>query len=142
MIVLDTTVLVYAVGADHPLRRPAQSLLRSVGDGTVRATTTVEVLQEFAHVRARRRGRQDAAALTRDLATALAPLTVVTPDDLDAGLGLFRDHEGLGAFDAVLLAATLRHGARLVSADRAIVAAAGARGLDLAASDLQTRVMR
>lgn len=142
MIVLDTTVLVYAVGADHPLRAPSQSLLRYVGDGTVLATTTVEVLQEFAHVRARRRGRQDAAALTRDLATALAPLTVVTPDDLDAGLDLFLDHEGLGAFDAVLLAATLRHGARLVSADRAIVAAAGVRGLDLAASDLQARVMR
>ena len=55
MIVLDTTVLVYAVGADHPLREPCQLLVRAIADGTILATTTIEVIQEFTHVRGRRR---------------------------------------------------------------------------------------
>ena len=54
MIVLDTTVLVYAVGDDHALREPARSLVQAVEEGTVQATTSVEAIQEFVHVRARR----------------------------------------------------------------------------------------
>jgi predicted nucleic acid-binding protein len=66
VIVLDTTVLAYAVGSEHPCRARIATL--SLAGGNVRATTTVEVLQEFAHVRARRRGREDAAALARECA--------------------------------------------------------------------------
>ncbi len=56
MLVLDTSVLVYASGADHPLREPAVRLLRDVVASRVSATTTPEVLQQYAHVRARHRG--------------------------------------------------------------------------------------
>lgn len=141
MIVVDTTVLVYSVGGDHPLRAPAADVLRAIGAGEVAATTTVEVIQEFTHVRARRRGRADAVRLARDLATTLAPLTSVTGEDLSAGLDLFARHEGLGTFDAVLAAATLRIGARLVSADGAVVDALGDRALDLADPDLLARAV-
>ncbi|MFT4135568.1 type II toxin-antitoxin system VapC family toxin [Microbacterium sp.] len=121
MIVLDTTVLVYAVGSDHALREPCRTLVHAIGDGRVRATTTVEVLQEFAHVRARRRGRADAAALAGRFATLLAPLLSPGAEDVTAGLRLFRESDRLGAFDAVLAAAVLRreHLTGLVSADRA-----------------------
>ena len=44
MIVLDTTVLVYSVGSDHPLRAPCRSLIEAIGDGEIAATTTVEVI--------------------------------------------------------------------------------------------------
>ena len=55
VIVLDTTVLAYAVGADHPLRAPCLRLVRAIAEGEVIATTTIEVIQEFAHAPARRR---------------------------------------------------------------------------------------
>jgi predicted nucleic acid-binding protein len=54
MIVLDTTVLVYAVGADHSLRRPCRDLVEAIAERRIEATTTVEVIQEFVHVRGRR----------------------------------------------------------------------------------------
>lgn len=118
MIVLDTTVLAYAVGTDHPLRAPCQRLVRAVADGEVLATTTVEVIQEFAHIRARRRDRADAAGLARDYLELLSPLLVVEESDLRAGLRLFEEHGGIGAFDAVLAAASRAAGAdALVSAD-------------------------
>jgi predicted nucleic acid-binding protein len=119
VILLDTTILVYAVGADHPLREPCRRILQAHSDGTVEATTTVEVIQEFTHVRARRQTRADAVYLARRYATAFALLTT-RPDDLDLGLTLYEGHPELGAFDAMLAAVALNHQAdALVSADQA-----------------------
>ena len=120
MIVLDTTVLVYAKGSDHPLREPCRQLVQAIAERRVAATTTVEVIQEFVHVRARRRGREDAAELGRAYAELLSPLLSVTADDLEHGLDRYERAEGLGAFDAVLVAAASTAGARaIVSADGA-----------------------
>jgi len=82
------------------------------------------VLQEFAHVRARRRDRDDAARLTRDYLDLLAPLLVVGEDDLQDGLRLYARSDRLGAFDAVLAAAASRADAdALVSAHAAFAEA-------------------
>ncbi len=137
MIVLDTTVLVYAVGVDHPLRDPCRKLVEAIKDGILPATTTVEVVQELAHVRARRRGRADAGALARACADLLAPLVEVDADDLLAGLELFERHDDLGAFDSIVAAVALRRGASaLVSADSAFAHVDGLRHVDPATPDL------
>ncbi len=137
MIVLDTTVLAYAVGIDHPLREPCRRLLAAHGEGRIEATTTVEVVQEFTHIRARRRDREDAARLARRYATAF-DLLLTTPDDLDRGLELFEKHAALGVFDSVLAAVALNRGAEaLVSADRAFAAVAGLSLIDPATEALE-----
>ena len=119
MILLDTTVLSYAVGVEHPLRAACRRLLRAHGDGQINATTTVEVIQEFVHVRARRRSRLDAVALARHYMSALS-LLATRAEDLDLGLILFERHTALGAFDAALAAVALNQRVEaLVSADRA-----------------------
>jgi uncharacterized protein len=120
VIVLDTTVLVYAVGDDHAYQQPCQRILRAVRDGDLVATTTVEVIQEFTHLRARRRGRADAAELARDYLELLSPLLVVEESDLREGLRLYGEADRLGSFDAVLAAAAHAAGAdAIVSADGA-----------------------
>ncbi len=120
MIVLDTTILVYAVGADHRLAEPCRRLMETIETRRVEATTAVEVIQEFAHVYARRRERRDASRLARSYADLLAPLLVFDRDDLERGLGLFERHAPLGAFDALLAAAALgRESDALVSTDAA-----------------------
>lgn len=138
MIILDTTVLVYAVGDDHALRDPCRSVVSAIGDGRLSAATTVEVIQEFAHIRARRRGRADAAALASQYATLLAPLVIIDAADLTSGLRLFREHERLGAFDAVLAAASLRrpHITGILSADRAFAEVPELTFIDPADPDL------
>lgn len=138
MIVVDTTILVYAVGSEHPLRRPCRDVIRAIGEGRLAATTTIEVIQEFAHVRARRRGRTDAATLASRYATLLAPLIALDADDLAEGLRVFRDTERLGAFDAVLAAAASRrdHITAVLSADSAFRHANGVTHIDPADPDL------
>jgi predicted nucleic acid-binding protein len=128
MIVLDTTVLLYAAGAEHPFRKPCQHLITAIADGIVTGTTTVEVIQEFAHVRARRRGQADAADLARDYIELLTPLLVVEETDLRDGMRLYAEGTGIGSFDAVLAAAARASGAEaLVSADGAFSGISGIR---------------
>jgi predicted nucleic acid-binding protein len=118
VILLDTTVLVYAAGRDHPLRDPCQRLLEAHARRAVRCTTTVEVVQEFTHIYGRSRTRPDATAVARRYLAAF-DLLPSTPADLALGLQLYEAHERLGAFDAVLAAVALNHGVEaLVSADR------------------------
>lgn len=131
MIVLDTTILVYAKGADHPLRDPCRRIIEAIEAGRVIATTTSEVIQEFVHVRARRRDRDEAAELGLAYTELLGPL--IAPDEvsLRTGLELYRRHPELDAFDAVLAATALAAGAEaLVSADRAYRVVGALRHLD------------
>jgi uncharacterized protein len=55
VIVLDTTVLAYAVGVDHPLQASSRQLVRAIADGAVTATTTIEVIER--HPRSARSSR-------------------------------------------------------------------------------------
>jgi predicted nucleic acid-binding protein len=138
VIVLDTTVLVYAVGEDHRHRDPARSIVEAVEDGRIQATTTVEAIQELVHVRARRRDRADAAALGRAYLALLSPLLHPSEEDLVAGLRLFEREDSLGAFDAVLAAAAFAAGADALGA--AVRSVADVRGLrwDLGGDELAT----
>ena len=137
MILLDTTVLVYAVGGEHPLREPCRRIVNEIGAGRLVATTTVEVIQEFAHVRARRRGRADARALALEFVALLSPLIQPAESDLARGLELFEHHDALGAFDGVLAAVVLErdHLTGLMSADRAFSGIAGLTHHDPAGSE-------
>ncbi len=138
MIVLDTTVLANAVGGDHPLASPCRRLVEAIGEGRVDATTTVEAIQEFVHVRARRRARRDAANLGRSYAELLAPLLTVSAGALERGLRLFERHPALGAFDAVLAAPPWRRGPRRPSpADRAFSSVPGLPWVDPGGPGLQ-----
>lgn len=120
MILLDTTVLVCAVGEEHALREPCRAIVEAIAEGGLAATTTVEVIQEFVHVRARRRDRREAAQRGRDLFRLMGPLLTPGEAELALGLKLFEEQPTLGAFDAVLAATAILGGVdALVSADRA-----------------------
>jgi len=126
VIVLDTTVLVYAKGAEHQLRDPCRRLIELIVDGSIAATTTVQAIQEFVHVRARRRDRDDAARLGAGYADLLAPLLTGGEQELRSGLALYVRQARLGAFDAVLAATAIAVGAsHIVSADHAFALVSG-----------------
>ncbi|HEY7604925.1 MAG TPA: type II toxin-antitoxin system VapC family toxin [Gaiellaceae bacterium] len=138
MIVLDTSVLVYAVGQAHALREPSRRVIQAVADGALRATTTVEAIQEFAHVRSQRRSRADAATLARQYADLLGPLVSTIAADVDKALQLFQRHHELGAFDALLAAAALRVEAdALISGDAAFGKISALRFVGLGSPQLE-----
>jgi predicted nucleic acid-binding protein len=136
MIVLDTSILVYAVGEDDPLREPCRRVIAAHGAGAIDAAVTIDVIAEFAHVRARRRPRADAVALARGYRTAL-PIVETTGSDLDHALELFQSHPGLNMLDAVLAAVAIANGAEaLISADHGFAGIPRLNWVDPASSDL------
>jgi uncharacterized protein len=142
VILIDTTVLTYAVGVEHPLREPCRRLLRAHAGGSIEATTTVEVIQEFVHVRARRRSHADAVNVARQYMAAFS-LLATRADDLDLGLSIFEQQTVLGAFDCVLAAVALNRKIDvLVSADRAFGTLPTLRWVDPATPNLDQLVGR
>ena len=138
MILLDTTVLIYAVGDAHPLRAPCRRVLAAHAEGRIEATTIVQVIEEVAHVRSRRKDRADAVALATRLAEAFEPLSA-TSTDLLLGLELFERYTELSAFDAVLAAVALnRQVEALVSGDPVYALVPGLRWCDPLTSALDT----
>jgi predicted nucleic acid-binding protein len=142
VILLDTTVLAYAVGEDHPLRAPCRTLLAAHADGRIEATTTIAVIQEFTHIRSRRHARDDAALVARSYAAAFDLLSTTT-EDLGLGLDRFERHPELGAFDSILAAVAINRGVEaLVSADRAFAAVPALHWVDPGGQDLAGLINR
>ncbi|MFL5807489.1 MAG: type II toxin-antitoxin system VapC family toxin [Roseiflexaceae bacterium] len=46
---IDTNIPMYAVGAEHPLKKPCLAILEAVATGALTAVTDIEVLQEILH---------------------------------------------------------------------------------------------
>jgi predicted nucleic acid-binding protein len=98
-----------------------------VSVGAVHATTSVEVIQEFAHIRARRfsfggGGRRSS------FRTAPVSVAVRDEDALERGLSIFEQTPKLRCFDAVLAATAIANDARvLVSADTGFSSISGLR---------------
>lgn len=75
---VDSAVIMYAGGRDHPLRAACQRLLRRIADGHLDAVTSVEVIQEILHRFTALRRPDVGAAMARDALDLFAPVLPVT----------------------------------------------------------------
>jgi predicted nucleic acid-binding protein len=139
VIVLDTNVLVYAASQSTGLGPVASDLLSHAGSAPLR--TTARVIEEFAHVFARRgRPRTLAVERARDFAEVLGPLTDAGEDEFARAFELWLEHPRLDIADALLAALALGRDATLVSADRAYEEVTGLRFVHLADPDIHERL--
>jgi predicted nucleic acid-binding protein len=116
-IVLDTTILVYALSNEPTLSKQCIAVLEAISQDRVEAYTTPAVIEEFAHVYARGKTRALAVQCARDYLDLLTLLPVGL-QETEVGLQLFSDNQ-MGAFDCMLAASALSFAAdALVSADR------------------------
>ena len=130
-VFLDTAVIMYAAGGLHPLREPCRVLIDAVGDGSLDATVSAEVVQEILH-RFSASGRRDIgsamAATTLDL---FAPVLPVTDGVMRRMSELFLEYPDMAARDLVHVATCLSVGIDLiVSPDRGFDHVADLQRLD------------
>lgn len=127
----DTLVFVYAVGRDHPYRDPCRRVVELASDGSLRGDGSVELVQEFAHIRYRRTGDRSGSTTDARRVAALCTLHAVELSDLRFALGLFETVDGLGPRDAVHAATALNRGIdAIVTADVAFDAVPGLERID------------
>jgi len=101
MILVDSNVLMYAGGADHPNKPLALAFLRRVAAGEVEAAVDAEVLQEIIH-RYRALNRWPEGRAVYEVARGLFPeVLAVTGPVMDEAKRLFDENPALSARDAV-----------------------------------------
>lgn len=127
----DTSIFVYALGADHPYREPCREIVHRAAAGELQGEASADLLKELAHQRARRTGdRHDAAKAVRNVAK-LAWWHPLEPSDVQRGIDLFEAHGDLGARDAVFAALALNRGIdAILATDRAFDEVDGLERID------------
>jgi uncharacterized protein len=116
---IDANVPMYAVGADHPLKRPCLAVLRAVARGDLLAVSDAEVHQEILHRYTVLGDRRRAVEVSGLFLQAVPDVLSVTRADVEQAARLLDAHANLPVRDAVHAAVMARHGVRLiVTADR------------------------
>jgi predicted nucleic acid-binding protein len=101
VILIDSNIIMYAAGAEHPHKQPSVRMLERVASGDVDAAIDAEVLQEILH-RYRAIKRWTDGRRVYDLARQLFPVVIpITSDILDRARRLMDDHAQLMARDAL-----------------------------------------
>lgn len=123
---MDTNILMFALGREHPLRAPAVSALAQGVDEGVLATSA-EVLQELLHVYLRTARLETFDEAVRLVAGCISSVWTVEAEDITQARALADVHPGLAARDLVHLACCQRRGVRrILTFDRSLHAAAKA----------------
>lgn len=126
----DTGVFLYATGAEHRYRAPCREIVQLAADGRLLGEASVELVQEYVHVRARRSGERGDAVRGGRYVSQLCRLHALEPDDLSLGASLFELSPRLQMRDAVAATALNRGVHLILSPDRAFDEVAGLERVD------------
>ncbi|MGH2837112.1 MAG: type II toxin-antitoxin system VapC family toxin, partial [Thermoleophilaceae bacterium] len=130
-VFIDTAVIMYAAGSDHPLKRPCQRVLTRVADGELDAAVSVEVVQEIVHRFTALRRREQGASIARDALDLFAPVLPITHATIRRLPELVERHPALAARDLVHVATCLEEGiVEIISPDRGFDAVPEVRRID------------
>jgi uncharacterized protein len=117
-VLLDTNVILYALGGPHPYAEPCRRIVTLAGEGSLSPEAPVDLVQEILHHRARRLGDRRRAAADALAAATLCRLHAVDAQDTQLAAELFASTRLLSARDAVFAAVGVRHElATILSAD-------------------------
>lgn len=130
-VFIDTAILMYAAGTEHPLRAPCQRLVEAVGSRSIDAVTSIEVIQEIVHRYTAIGRRSEGAELATRSLDLFAPVLPITHALMRRVPELVVRYPGLAARDVIHVATCLHEGITdMVSADRAFDAVAEIRRID------------
>jgi hypothetical protein len=140
-VLVDTNVILYAIGGPHAYAEPCRQIVALAGEGSLDMEAPVDLVQEVLHHRARRLSDRRQAAADALAVSALCRLHPVEPRDAGKAAELFAASERLSARDAVFAAVAVRHGLKtILSADSDFDGFPGLRRVDPADSAAVTEL--
>ena len=124
MIFVDTNVIMYAVGREHPLRAEARSFFAQALRERRPLATSAEVLQELLHAYLPVQRMETLDAALTLVQSAIATLWPLEAEDVVLARSLASHHAALGARDLLHLACCARREVEaLKTFDRPLAAA-------------------
>ncbi len=128
---IDTAVIMYAAGGEHPLRDPSRRILSRIGDGTLDGVISVEVIQELLHRFVSIRHPDIGRAQATEAMDFFAPVLPITHAMMRRVPGLVLKYPALDARDVVHLATCIHEGiTEIISPDRGFDQVAELRRID------------
>ncbi|HEY6878830.1 MAG TPA: type II toxin-antitoxin system VapC family toxin [Polyangiales bacterium] len=122
MIFVDTNVVMFAVGREHPLRAEAREFFESNLDAPL--CTSAEVLQELIHAYLPVQRMATLAAAFTLVERSVPQIFPIEAEDVRSALMLVDRHPELGSRDLLHLAICRRHAIKKIKTfDRALGAA-------------------
>lgn len=118
-VFVDTAVIMYAAGGEHPLREPSRRVLSRIGNGDLDGAISVEVVQEILHRFTSLRRVEEGQALARDAMDVFAPVLPITHGLMRRVPDLALRYPTLAARDLVHVATCIHEGiTEIISPDR------------------------
>ena len=116
---LDANILMYAIGEDHPYKRPCVTVLKQIEAEALQVVTSVEVLQEILHRYHSLREYATAATAFTNLKKLCETILPVREPDVDRGFRILQAHPRIRVRDAIHAGTMLNNGLRrILSTDR------------------------
>ncbi|MGH8932700.1 MAG: type II toxin-antitoxin system VapC family toxin [Egibacteraceae bacterium] len=109
-IFIDTAVIMYAAGREHPLREPCRTILRHAESGRLLAVTSAEVIQEIFHRFTVVDSRERGARMAEGALDLFAPVLPITHAVMQRMGGLVTRYPHLTARDLVHVATCAEEG--------------------------------
>jgi uncharacterized protein len=113
-VFIDTAVIMYAAGKEHPLRDVSRDTLKLAASGQLDAVTSAEVIQEILHRFTALQRRNVGADMARNAMDLFAPVLPITHGVMQRMPHLVERYEALVARDLVHVATCLEHGVEAV----------------------------
>jgi predicted nucleic acid-binding protein len=130
-VFIDTAVVMYANGANHPFREACRSIMIQVADGQLEATTSSEVVQEILHRFVSIRRPEIGIAMARVTMDAFAPVLPITHALMRRVPELAARYPSLSARDLVHVATCIHEGIdEIITPDRGFDQVAELRRVD------------
>ena len=116
---LDTNIVMYAVGADHPYKASCAGILLGVARGEIDVVTDCEVVQEILYRYTRLGRRNEGIQVALDLFKVVLTVLPVGEEDVRRAIGFMETYRRLSPRDAIHAAVMLDNGvSEILSVDR------------------------
>jgi predicted nucleic acid-binding protein len=130
-VFVDTAIVMYAGGGEHPLRDPSRKVLGLIADGDLDGVISVEVIQEILHRFISIRRPDAGQAQATEALDVFAPVLPITHALMRRVPELAQKYPRLSARDLVHVATCIHEGiTEVISPDRAFDQVAEVRRID------------
>ncbi|MDP3297007.1 MAG: type II toxin-antitoxin system VapC family toxin [Thermodesulfovibrionia bacterium] len=101
MKLIDTNIILYSLGREHPLKEPCRGLIAKIVPGEIAANIDVEVLQEVLYVYTYRNEKVKGIAACRYLLDIFPNPFPVTKNDISTAITFMDKYPSLVSRDAI-----------------------------------------
>ncbi len=115
---LDTNIIMYSVGGEHPLRNPCRLWIEKIRDGNLQVVSDTEVLQEILYRYISLGRKEEAIEITQSLIELCEEIFPVLLEDIQFAMQLIQKGKAVGIRDAIHVATMHQnHIPKILSAD-------------------------